>query len=97
MTLVSVDDPVPDIGEIIVSGDKVTYKPGPDGDKKCRKLAGTYPAFDGYVVVMNYVIEDADDQLQDDSTITIKVKCLRAKPIAKPDEDTTDDEYSNYC
>ena len=41
---------------------------------------------------MTYTIEDADDQLTDSSYIEIKVRCLRAKPIAKPDEETTDDE-----
>ena len=40
----------PSIGDIVVDGDKVTYTPGEDGDRKCRELAGTYPSFDGYIV-----------------------------------------------
>ena len=49
------------------------------------RIAGTNPKFDGYVVTMKYTIRDSDDQLTDSSTITIKVQCLRAPPVAIDD------------
>ena len=40
----------------------------------------------------DYVIEDDDDaQRQAHHTITVKVKCLRAPPVANPDDRTTDE------
>ena len=45
-----------------------------------------------YTQVVTYTVKDSDDERTAQDTITITVNCLRATPIARPDEKSTNEE-----
>ena len=96
LELVEVDQPA--IGDITKDGNNVLYTPGDEGKQRCRDLALRDPRptgdEDSYTQTVTYTVKDSDDEETAQDTITIKVRCLRAEPIAKPDEVNTDEETS---
>ena len=70
---------------------KVVYYPSKE---RCDEIAGQYPDT-SYTVQFRYIAieRDTTEQLvSNEATVTITVECIRTRPIANPDEESTDEE-----
>ena len=68
-------------------GGKIRYRPGPEAEEECNKIAGDL------VDTFTYEVTDENDKQTDTATVTVYIECERATPKAFDDEDeTTEDQ-----